>query len=160
VPANQIVGLILIVGGAALFIGVGALFLVARGSAAWAQTEGRILSAEYLTGSSVSSTNAGGYWAELKVEYEYRVGDRTLTGQRVWFGQSLWNRKWAPRPEQRRPPFDPDQRVPVYYDPAHPERCTLWREVPVDRFRDVLIVAAIFVLAGIGVMTGHIAVRN
>jgi hypothetical protein len=158
--ANQIVGLVIIVGGAVLFVGVGALFLVARGSSRWAQTEGRILSAGFATGTSVDATNAGGYWVSLKVEYEYQVGDRMLTGHRVWFGQSLWNRQWAPRPEQRHVPFTPDQRVPVYYDPAHPERCTLWRHVPVDRFRDLLIVAAIFFLAGIGVMTGHIAVHN
>jgi hypothetical protein len=150
----------MIAGGGALFVGVAALFLVARGSRAWSQTEGRILSAVYLTGSSVDATNAGGYWAQLKVEYEYHVGDRTLTGQRVWFGQSMWNRKWARTPEERRPPFKPGERVPVYYDPAHPERCTLWRHVPVDRFRDLLIVAAIFVIAGVGVLTGHVQVRN
>ena len=156
----QVVGALFIVVGTAVFIGVGALYVMALGSARWAQVEGRMLSAEYVSGADSSSSSQRPYWVHLKVRYEYEVGGRAFTGNRVIFGESMWRGKWAPKREDRQVPYTPDQTVTVYYDPARPHRSTLSRTVMDFQFRSVLVVAAVFVLAGIGALTGHITVQN
>lgn len=155
----QIVGGLFLVVGLALLAGAGSLYIMALGSGKWASTEGRIVSAEWVRSTSTGSTTGLGYSYRHEVKYEYTVDGRALTGKRPWFGHAMWGWRWAPTPAQRPTLYRVDQPVAVYYDPAHPERCTLSRTVPNDRFRTLLLVAGIFVLAGIGVMTGHVAVH-
>ena len=155
----QVVGWVFLIVGAAVLAGAGSLYVMALGSARWASTEGRIVSAEWVRSSSTDSTTALSYRYRHEVTYEYAVGGSALTGKRPWFGHSMWGWRWAPRPEQRPTLYRVGQPVTVYYDPAHPERCTLSRTVPGDRFRLLLAVAGLFVLAGLGAMTGHVAVR-
>jgi hypothetical protein len=50
--------------------------------------------------------------------------------------------------------------VTVHYDPAHPERCTLSRDVDEGRFRNLLVVAALIALAGAGVLAGFVKVEG
>ena len=149
-----VVGWLLIGLGAALIVGVGALYLMARGSRRWAEAGGRIV--------SVSSSETVGYSANRSyrvfVQYEYDVGGRVLNGDRIQFGDSLFGWHSASIRQPYRLGFKADQAVTVYYDPAHPERCTLSRVVPDWWFRQLLIAAAIILAFGIGVLTGHVAV--
>ena len=149
--------------GAAVLVAVGSLYIVALGSAKWAQTEGRVVYAGWINhAQSTQNFKAFGpaYYVRHDVKYEYTVGGQTLSGSRPWFGHSMWGWRWAPRPEQRPRLYTVGQTTTVYYDPAHPERCTLSRNIPGDRFQTALVVAAILLLAGLGAMTGHIAVRG
>jgi len=152
-----VVGVFLILIGAALLIGVGALYLMARGSVTWSQTQGRILSASLATS---AHDGTGGRNYRTLVQYEYAVNGRTLQGTRIQFGDSLfgWNIASSLRPA--RLDFTLDQLVTVYYDPAHPERCTLSRVVPQWWFQQLLVVAVIIVLFGIGALTGRVDVRG
>jgi len=149
IATPTLVGVLFIVLGAVLFIVVGRQYLVARGSAAWSQTQGRIVSESPAEG--VPHVN------QPLVRYEYEVNGRMLTGARTAFGDSGWGWIWT---SMREPPFGhkPDQAVTVYYDPSRPERCTLSRVVPHWWFQQVFVAAAVLILAGIGVLTGHIAV--
>jgi len=155
-----VVGPLLIVIGAALIIGVGVLYLVARGSTRWSQTEGRIVSASLL-GKGGTTTETGTVTQRnyrVIVQYAYEVDGRALTGDRIQFGDSLfgWNIASSLSPYQLS--YKAGQVVAVYYDPAHPERCTLSRVVPDWWFRQLLVAALIFVVVGVGVLTGHVAV--
>jgi Protein of unknown function (DUF3592) len=145
------VGVLFIVLGTAMVIGVGPQYLIARGSVSWSQTQGRIVSPQPADDVPPVDQNL--------VRYEYEVNGRTLTGRRMAFGDNGWGWVWTPRREPSLG-YKPDQAVTVYYDPGHPERCTLSRVVPHWWFTQVFVGAGVLILAGIGVLTGHIAVSG
>ena len=152
-----VVGWFLIVLGVALLTGVGALYLMARGSGKWSQTQGRILTASFAH--TVHDGTVGRNYRVL-VTYEYTVDGRALQGTRIQFGDSLfgWNFASSLRPVHLG--FKPDQPVTVYYDPAHPGRCTLSRVIPQWWFQQLLFAAVIILLFGIGALTGHVTVQG
>jgi hypothetical protein len=154
---QAVVGMLLIVLGVVLIVGVGSLYVMARGSARWSQTDGRVVSVS-VTESVAGAAVSGGY--RVFVEYEYEVDGRVLKGDRIQFGDSLFGWNTRSSRERNRPGFKVDQAVTVYYDPAHPERCTLSRVVPDWWFKQLLAAAVIFVLFGIGVLTGHVGVSG
>jgi hypothetical protein len=154
---TTIAGIVIIVFGAGLFGSVAWLYLFARSSVRWSETQGRILTAT-LGGDYVSSDVASARQYRVLVTYEYEVGGRTFTGDRIQFGDSLFAWHWASSRHPARVGYRPDQTIAVYYDPAHPHHCTLSRVIPHWWFQQLLVVAAIFVLAGIGVLTGHVSV--
>lgn len=155
---------VLIALGAVLLGGVGWLYLVALRSAAWVATEGRVVSASLAgdhTTVNPSSTSPVSRALRLVVTYRYEAGGRAFTGSRVHFGDSMWGARWI-RGRDRSAElarYTPDAVVTVYYDPAHPSRATLWRTVPHASFQQLLIVAVLFILAGIGVLNGVVKVR-
>jgi hypothetical protein len=149
ISTATVVGVLFVVLGITLAIVVGIQYLVARGSATWSQTPGRIV--------STPPANDRRQVNQPLMRYEYEVNGRTLTGRRITFGDYGWGWIWTSLPEPSLG-FKPEQAVTVYYDPAHPERCTLSRVVPHWWFRQVFVAAAVLILAGIGVLTGHIAV--
>ena len=149
-----VVGILLIVVGVVLLVGAGALYYMARTSKRWSQADGRIVSASI--NETVGESTSRGY--RVFVRYEYDVGGRVLKGDRIQFGDSLFGWHPASSREPYRLGFKPGQAVTVYYDPAHPERCTLSRVVPDWWFKQLLVAAAIIVMFGVGVLTGHVAV--
>ena len=90
------------------------------------------------------TTTRGGteYWP--RVVYRYRVGDRTLRGQRLHFGESIaYNvRSHA---ERRLAALAAEAAVRVFYDPVDPAQAVVERSAPVLR-RDTVMMA---ILAGI-----------
>jgi hypothetical protein len=82
---------------------------------------------------------------------------KALAGE---FGDSMfgWMRSkdFAKRQEEA---FPKGRAVTVFYDPGHPERCTLSQEVDRARFVQLLVAAAIVAAFGIGVLAGRVQVE-
>jgi hypothetical protein len=156
---REIVGWLFLLSGAGFFLGAAALYVRARAAARWASAPGRI------TSSRVDwdlSLDGGARTRSYRVHlvYEYEVDGRKLAGKRLEFGDSLFgwmgSRKSARSLQES---FPEGRAVTVYYDPAHPERCTLSREVDEQRFRMLLVAAAIIAAAGAGVLGGYVKVQ-
>jgi hypothetical protein len=89
-------------------------------SIGWPVTEGRVLSSKVVTHTGGGNTRNSNYVP--RIDYEYTVGDRRYTGDRLAFG--FGNRSpQAAKAAVRR--FRPDRRVRVFYDAGNPERSVL-----------------------------------
>ena len=150
-----IFGWLFIVIGGALLAGVGTLYAIARRAITWPSGEGRVLAAWWDTDAAVSAYRRN---RRLRVTYEYEVAGQKFTGTRIAFGDSLFG--WLRTRSDDAIPYTVGQAVIVSYDPGHPERCTLTRVPDARRFTQVLIVAAIFFVAGIAALNGVIHVRT
>ena len=158
--ARDIVGWLLLLGGAGLFLGVAALYARARGTARWASVEGRITASRL---DQDLNLDGGGRSRSYRVflSYEYEAGGRKRIGTRREFGDSLFG--WLRSREVSRglqQAFPVGRVVTVYYDPDRPQRCTLSRDVDDARFRQLLVVALIIAAFGAGVLGGYVHVRD
>ncbi|MEW6664614.1 MAG: leucine-rich repeat domain-containing protein [Thermodesulfobacteriota bacterium] len=116
-----------------------------KASEHWPSTKGVIVSSSTATSSSGEEEVT-----YPKVVYEYRVGERRITGDRVFFGHSAG---------LGRPPADmvirkyrPGTAIEVYYDPKDPERSVL--EPGCNETSYIILVAGLFflLLGGVGVL--------
>jgi hypothetical protein len=156
---TEIVGTLLVVLGGALLLGVGRLYGIARSSVGWTSVEGRIVTSKI--DSTWDSRGAHGRSYRVLVTYDYEVAGQRFTGRRIAFGDSflVWSRS-SDRMREVQAAYQPDQTVTVWYAPARPARCALSRELPEARFRAVLGVAAVILVVGVAVLTGHVQVRG
>lgn len=157
---REIVGVILLLLGTGLFLGAAILFARARSASRWASAEGRITSSR-LEGDTTTDGSGLTQMFRLHLTYEYEVGGRKLLGKRREFGESMFGWMRSHDLMRRLQESYPEGRVvTVYYDPGHPERCTLSRTVDDARFRQLLVVAAIIAAFGVGALTGYVHVEK
>jgi hypothetical protein len=155
---HEVVGLVFLVIGLVLFAGAAALFARGRAAAGWASAAGRITTSRLEQDVSIQQGGRSRTY-RVRLAYEYEVDGRRFTGSRREFGESLFG--WMSSRDRARALLDlfPEGRdVTVHYDPAHPERCTLSREVDASRFGQLLVAAAIIAAAGAGVLAGLVKV--
>ena len=153
----SVVGWLLVICGGGLFIGTAWLLMLARSSTGWPCVPGRIVSSERETSAGGARDHAT---HSLRVTYRYDVGGRSLQGHRFTFGDLIW---MATRNKDRIDDlvkrFPPGREVSVYYDPNHPQRCTLVPGTEGLPISTTLVVALLIALAGIAALLGWIKVR-
>ena len=151
-----VVGWFFIVAGAAVGIAACALLMIERSSRSWQSTKGQVVESRV----EGDMTDVGARSYRLHVTYSYDVDGKTYTGHRIAFGESLFafmkSKEWA---KQMRAKFESLDEVFVFYDPRHPERSTLVRDLDTKRVAQVLIAAIVLIAAGAGAVTGMIKVR-
>ncbi len=91
--------------------------LLASASKNWPTVAGQISSARVVSHHAGRTTHH-----EALVRYQYTIGKRTLTGDRVAFGTVVGDEKWAKSLVDR---YRPGQQVPVHVDPEDPQRAVL-----------------------------------
>jgi hypothetical protein len=120
----------------------------ARASASWPTAQGRITRMEV----THSTDSEGGDSYRPEVAYEYLVNDRSYESYTIKFGENSYgNRREAEEIAARYPV---GQSVPVYYDPADPERSVLEPGVSLGSYI-VLGIGVLFV--AISLIVGPIA---
>ena len=137
------VGVVLTGGGLWLAYGVGKPILDnAQASSQWPGVVGTIQSSR--VAESRSSKGRRNYSADVR--YLYAVGDRSYTGNTVWFGDNYKssNASQAHATVER---FRPGAKVPVFYDPARPDVAVLDPGVSHSSYA---VFAIGWVVAGIG----------
>jgi len=150
-----IVGNLLLFLGAALLIGAASLFHLARSSRSWASAPGRVTSSKIDRSFDMTAPMRMDH--RLLVTYEYEVDGRTLRGRRVAFGDTFWAATSSrDRAERIGRDYPQGQAVTVFYDPAHPGRCTLTRDVEAAGFYKLLAVALGLLVVGLAVSNGQI----
>ena len=153
-----IVGDLLVFLGAALLIGVAWLFHLARSSRSWASAPGRVISSKIDRSFDMTAPMRMDH--RLLLTYEYEVAGNTLRGHRVAFGDSFWAATSSrDRAERIGRDYPQDQAVTVFYDPAHPGRCALTRDVEAAGFYKLLAVAFGLLVVGLAVSNGQIRVE-
>lgn len=154
---TTIIGTLFLLLGAALFLGVAWLFVLARGSLHWAATQGLVTSSK--VDSTFESTGSYRKSHRLVLTYQYTVDGTTLTGHRIQFGDAFWSSTRSPEMAERlRRKYSGGQEVTVHYDPARPGRCTLIRNVEPKPYYLLFAVALGLVAAGVAVLAGMIRV--
>lgn len=104
---------------------------LARDSATWAQTPGRITTSELKwrfdtdAAGGMPDPNEAKYFAEI--EYAYEVGGRAYTGSKVAFADAITTADEARRTLAAYPA---GKHVVVYHDPNAPEQAVLERQEP------------------------------
>jgi hypothetical protein len=158
---REIVGCIFLIAGGVLFAGVAMLLARARAASGWSSAEGRITASRLDSDLTMDGHSGRSRTYRVSVAYEYEVDGRKLSGKRRAFGESLFG--WMGKRDsakQLHEAYPVGRAVTVHYDPAHPERCTLSRDVDEGRFRNLLVVAALIALAGAGVLAGFVKVEG
>lgn len=152
-----IVGTLFLVFGTALFLGVGWLLVLARRSQHWASTRGRVVSSKI--DSTFDTTGSNRMSHRLILAYRYTVDGDTLTGDRLQFGDTFWSStRSRDLAEKLGRKYPEGQEVTVYCDPAHPDRCTLTRNVESKPYFLLFAVALGLVAAGWAVLAGLVRV--
>ena len=95
----------------------------------------------------------------MLVTYEYEVAGRKYQGHRVAFGDTIWSAmgkraKVAALVAQ----YHPGLPMKVFYDPAHPARCTLATGTATLPFLPTLVAGAAMLIGGVGAVMGWIKV--
>ena len=153
-----IVGNLFLFLGAALLFGVAWLFHLARSSRSWASAPGRVTASKI--DRSFDMTAPMRMDNRFLVTYKYEIAGRTLTGHRVAFGDSFRAATTSrDRAERTGRDYPQGQAVTVFYDPAHPGRCTLARDVDAAGFYKLLAVALGLLVVGLAVSNGQIRVE-
>ena len=154
-----VVSYLFIAAGALLVITAGWLFFMERSAATWKSVPGRLESAEIQ--SSLDGEGRGSRTYRIIVTYEYEVDGRTFSGHRVTFGDSFWGWKTSRlSAEAAQKMYTAGQEVSVFYDPNHPERCTLVREIDRHRAYQLVAVGVILIAAAVAAMNGLIKVED
>jgi hypothetical protein len=153
-----VVGGLFVAVGAALGVGVGWLRWLGGRSRSWPSVPGVVRAVEVVGGGSDGSRRQRPS-ERLRVTYAFSVDGRDHVGDRIAFGDSLWDwtrdRDHLARRMSRYPVGAP---VTVYHDPARPERCTLTRGPDGAPFGPFLAVAGFLFSAGWGAILGWIRV--
>jgi hypothetical protein len=145
--------------GIGLLTGVAWLFMLARASSSWPPAPGRVVSSKVEVSYGTRQSTRTSY--RLALRYEYEVDGRTLTGQRVAFGDTFWASTRSRDDAERMQRVYPEgKEVTVFHDPVHVGRCTLDRSFNGRRYYQLFAVAVGLVVAGIAIFTGHIHVQN
>jgi hypothetical protein len=121
-----------------------------RRAAHWQTAPGRITRSRVVTrkvkGAESHSRAAHGNDMETRnfadIAYEFRIGNRRLTGKRVSTGEDLGN--W--RVEETLAQYPKDAAVTVYYNPKKPTEAVLERDAPEGVFRTMAIFIAVLTL--------------
>lgn len=118
----------LAIAGGSAFYYVSSWLRVAEGRS-WPTTEATIRSIGVEDHVSRDSDGDSAYTYYPRIAYSYRVGNRTLQGERIWLtGNAFYNdRADAVAFVQD---YEVGQRVPVVYDPEHPGQAALLVENP------------------------------
>ena len=152
-----VLGWLLIGIGVAVLIAAAWLLLLARRSASWPSTRGRVVTAKGDVSSR--SSRSGGSDYRVVVAYAYEVAGQRYEGHRIAFGDNLWGNASSREEMDRRVSFyHPGREVTVYYDPASPDRCTLTAGVGNLPFNATLAIGAALVIAGTALLLGWIKV--
>lgn len=144
--AVSVIGAIVALAGLGMLIRV---HLVGAAARTWHATDGIIRHAT-LRLERVSGGDASRVWA-VDIVYDYLVGDRDYVGQRISPTGDVATSMRASM-EAKVAPFEPGAVVPVYYDPARPDRCCLTRRPDGTGF------ALAFLLGGIVFTIGPLLV--
>jgi len=118
----------LAIAGGSAFYYVSSWLRVAEGRS-WPTTQGTIRSVNVEDHVSTDSEGDRSYTYYPRIAYSYRVGNRTLQGERIWLtGNAFYNdRADAVAFVQD---YSIGQSVPVVYDPEHPGEAALLVENP------------------------------
>lgn len=123
--------IVLIIGGVllgVLLLAVVVKLVEVRRAANWSRTRGRVVVSrvESRTVKRMSEASRSGNFA--RVEFEYRVGNRKLRGNRISIGEQAPD--FQVRETLDRYPIG--REVEVFYNPANPEQAVLERDLPPD----------------------------
>jgi hypothetical protein len=159
--ANTIFALALVAGGAALGLSVSWLLWNARQSATWPSAPGMLISSTVQEDSfdSDSISHRGLY--RMRLTYQFQVGDRTIEGHRLFFGDFFWG--WYKSEKDVRQRFQRylgDAPFQVFHHPTRPGRSTLIPGVTNDfSYHKNYLVAALLLAVGVGIMMGTVRVE-
>jgi hypothetical protein len=149
-------GWLFIAVGAVLLVGVAALLAFARTSTGWLSAPGRVVASGRAASQGIVSHDTD---RRLSLLYEYEVGGRKLQGTRIRFGDAIWAATARSTVRRLLLQYPPGREVTVFYDPLHPERCTLDRKLDDLPFYPTMAVAAILLLGGLSVLLGWVKVQ-
>lgn len=119
----------LIIGGVllgVLLLAVAVKLVEVRRAAGWPRTRGRIVSSRVESRTVKRTTEASCTGNFARIEFEFRIGNRTLRGNRVSIGEQAPD--FQVRETLDRYPVG--REVDVFYNPANPEQAVLERDLP------------------------------
>lgn len=138
---------IVVAGIGLLLIGVGRSKRKAlRAAQQWPAAPGRIISSRVVESRSRDKDGNTDYRYHTSVKYEYTVGDRALTGDRIDLGWAGFESSRRGAHQKLADRYPAGQEVSVYYDPSQPEQCALERHASGS--------VSMFVLGGIFLIFG------